>query len=83
MAPEQARGLPDVDGRANIYALGCVLFEILTGEPLHPRPGDTTQLTTADPRARRASPPPPPGLAAPPARAALTDRVDRGFVQRP
>ena len=36
MAPEQALGYgmtPAID----VYALGCVLFEVLTGEPLHPR----------------------------------------------
>jgi hypothetical protein len=37
MPPEQARGSRDIDGRADIYALGCVLFEILSGESLHPR----------------------------------------------
>ena len=37
MAPEQVRGAPDIDGRADIYTLGCLLFEILAGEPLHPR----------------------------------------------
>ncbi|HEU4727018.1 MAG TPA: protein kinase [Kofleriaceae bacterium] len=40
MSPEQVCGMPDVDGRADIYALGCVLFEILAGEPLHPRTRD-------------------------------------------
>lgn len=33
MAPEQARGAKDVDMRADVFSLGCVLFECMTGRP--------------------------------------------------
>src|SRR5207253_644579 len=76
MPPEQARGDKEIDHRADVYALGVILFEALAGEK--PHPGESYNailyhiLTQAPApldalRARRSSgSPPAPPLVSPP-----------------
>jgi serine/threonine-protein kinase len=54
MAPEQSAGAKRLDGRADLYSLACVVYEMLAGAP--PFTGSTTQAI----QARHALDPPPP-----------------------
>jgi serine/threonine-protein kinase len=63
MAPEQLRSPRDVDVRADVWALGCILFELAAGKP--PFAGETVQEIQAavDALPVPALPDAPPGLA--------------------
>jgi tRNA A-37 threonylcarbamoyl transferase component Bud32 len=74
MAPEQSRGL-EVDGRADLYAFGVTLFELLTGR-LPFEDGDVVQH-------HRETPPPDPRASAPDVPDALAELVLALLAKRP
>ncbi|MGI8779649.1 MAG: protein kinase domain-containing protein [Solirubrobacteraceae bacterium] len=80
MAPEQARG-GDVDGRADVYALACLLFKTLTGTAPFDRGSDLEKmlahLNDPPPSLRDARPDLPGGLEDVVRRAMAKEREDR------
>jgi serine/threonine-protein kinase len=66
MAPEQFKSSRQVDHRADVYALGCMLFELLTGAPPYPQKNLAQQMlahaTEPIPSAAARNPEVPPAL---------------------
>jgi serine/threonine protein kinase/tetratricopeptide (TPR) repeat protein len=76
MAPEQIDG-DLVDARTDLYALGCVLYELVTGRP--PFAGPSSAILLAHIR----DTPPPPSCVAPGVPAELDELVARMLAKRP
>jgi hypothetical protein len=77
VAPEQISG-GTVDARADVYALGCLLFKLLTGEVPYPRDGEAARLY-----AHLNDPPPAPSLHATAVPMALDDVAIRAMSKIP
>ena len=77
VAPEQISG-GSVDARADVYALGCLLFKLLTGEVPFPREAEAARLY-----AHLNDPPPVPSLHATEVSMALDDVVVRAMSKQP
>jgi serine/threonine-protein kinase len=81
MSPEQGRGEKEIDGRSDVYALGAILFEMLTGEM--PYQADTPvgvmlkHLTEPVPRVLEVKPDLPSGCETVIERAMAKDRTER------
>ena len=77
VAPEQISG-GAVDARVDVYALGCLLFKLLTGEVPFPKDGEAARLY-----AHLNDPPPAPSLYVPEVSMALDDVVIRAMSKSP
>jgi eukaryotic-like serine/threonine-protein kinase len=77
MAPEQAHGQP-VDGRSDLFSLGCVLYRASTGEPPFSGPDVISTLVAVT-----SAQPPPPGQRDPTLPAGFSKLVMRLLAKRP
>ncbi|HKO38595.1 MAG TPA: serine/threonine-protein kinase [Solirubrobacterales bacterium] len=77
VAPEQISG-ESIDARADVYALGCLLFKLLTGEVPFPRDGEAARLY-----AHLNDPPPESSLYVPAVPKALDEVVVRAMAKSP
>jgi serine/threonine protein kinase len=77
VAPEQIRA-EAVDGRADVYSLGCVLYEMLTGSVAFPKDNDVAKLW-----AHVTDPPPAPSLKRPELAKAFDAIVARATAKDP
>ena len=81
MSPEQAAGSKELDGRSDLYSLGCVLYEMLAGQP--PFTGPTVEsivhqhLVTEPPNVTNIRPAVPASVAAALQRALAKTPADR------
>ncbi|MBK6464331.1 MAG: serine/threonine protein kinase [Myxococcales bacterium] len=73
MAPEQAQGASVVDGRADVFSLGAVLFQCLVGERVHEGQDDYSAWFAAATQPARSLAVPAPE--APPALVTLVDKA--------
>jgi eukaryotic-like serine/threonine-protein kinase len=78
MSPEQAVGDPAVDARTDVYALGCVLYEMLAGEP--PFAGSGARATMAR---HAVEPPVPVRTRRPTVPVAVERALDRALAKAP
>jgi Protein kinase domain len=77
VAPEQISG-GEIDARVDVYALGCLLYKLLTGQVPFPRDGEAARLY-----AHLHDPPPAPSLYVPEVSMALDDVVARAMSKPP
>ena len=77
MAPEQALGSPDVDGRSDLYSLACVAYEMIAGGP--PFTGTVASVVQQHITAT----PPPVSEARPDTPGGVAEAIARGLAKAP